>query len=315
MSRQAEARKQNKDLIQGSAISEMATNPTRVDLVQPHKRDSKSAMKPENGTRSKPERKCMWCGGQLDKRQLCPAKDVTCNSCHKRGHFQAVCLSKKQVAKRASINEVADLEEVEVPFLGEICCSEANFWTAIVKVDGHETHFNKRHDMRHTFTREAVSIVSNKEPWLKDYQLTKSQQILRGPVGTILSVVGTFRATLTYKERQICETVFVLEDQLYSLLSKKACVDLGLVARIGEVNTQQANFIREFPQLFSGLGKLETKYQIKLNPNVKPVCLYTLRKIPHPLLPKVKNETDSMLCRSVPGGQLKDGGLLFCVAA
>ena len=39
-----------------------------------------------------------------------------------------------------------------------------------------------------------------------------SQQILRGPGGTTLSVVGTFRATLTYKERQICETVFVLED-------------------------------------------------------------------------------------------------------
>ncbi|KAK2552552.1 hypothetical protein P5673_026407 [Acropora cervicornis] len=239
----------------------MATNPTRVDLVEPHKRDSKSAMKPENGTRSKPERKCMWCGGQQHKRQSCPAKDVTCNSCHKRGHFQAVCLSKKQVAKRASINEVADLEEVEVPFLGEICCSEANFWTAIVKVDCHETHFKLD-------TGAAVSIVSDKEPWLKDYQLTKSQQILRGPGGTTLSVVGTFRATLTYKERQICETVFVLEDQLYSLLSKKACVDLGLIARIGEVNTQPANFIGEFSQLFSGLGKLETKYQIKLNPNL-----------------------------------------------
>ena len=69
MSRQAEARKQNKDLIRGSAISEMAINPTRVDSVEPHKRDSKSPMKPENGTRSRPERKCMWCGGQQYKRQ------------------------------------------------------------------------------------------------------------------------------------------------------------------------------------------------------------------------------------------------------
>ena len=76
------------------------------------------------------------------------------------------------MVKRASIKEVADLEEVEVPFLGEIYCSEANFWTAIVKVDGHETHFKLD-------TAAAVSIVSNKEPWLKDYQLTKSQQILR----------------------------------------------------------------------------------------------------------------------------------------
>jgi len=71
----------------------------------------------------------------------------------------------------------------------------------------------------------------------------------------------------------------------YSLLSKKACVDLGLIARIGEVNTQPVNFIGEFPQLFSGLGKLETKYQMKLNPDAKPVCFYTPRKIPHPLLP------------------------------
>ena len=292
MSRQAEARKQNKDLIRGNAISETAPDSTHVDLVEPHKRDSKSAMKPEDGVRPKSDRKCMWCGGQQQKRQSCPAKDITCNSCHKRGHFQAVCLSRKQTGKRRSINEVADLEEVEVPFLGEVYSSEADFWTTSVKVDGHETHFKLD-------TGAAVSIVSDKESWLKDHQLTKSQQILRGPGGTILPVMGTFRATLTYKERQISETVFVLKDQFYSLLSKKACVDLGLIARIGEVNTQPVNFIGEFPQLFSGLGKLETKYQIKLNPDIKPVCLYTPRKVPHPLLPKVKNEIDSMLRQGV----------------
>ena len=66
------------------------------------------------------------------------------------------------MANRASINEVADLEKVEVPFLSEICCSEANFWTAIVKVDGRETHFKLD-------TGAVVSIVSNKEPWLKDF--------------------------------------------------------------------------------------------------------------------------------------------------
>ena len=76
----------------------------------------------------------------------------------------------------------------------------------------------------------AVSVFSDKEPWLKDYQLTRLQQILEGPGGTILSVVGTFRATLTYKERWIYETVVVLKGQLYSLLNKKACADLGLIA-------------------------------------------------------------------------------------
>ena len=50
---------------------------------------------------------------------------------------------------------MADLEEVEVPFLGEIYSREADFWTAIVKVDGHETHLD---------TGAAVSVVSDKEP-------------------------------------------------------------------------------------------------------------------------------------------------------
>jgi len=49
----------------------------------------------------------------------------------------------------------------------------------------------------------------------------------------------------------------------------KACVDLGLIAQMQEVNTQLVNFIGEFPQLFSGLRKLEAKYQIKLNHKCK----------------------------------------------
>ena len=169
---------------------------------------------------------------------------------------------------------------------------KGDFWTAVVTVDGHETCFKLD-------TGAAVSIVSDKELWLKDQQLSNTDQILRGPGGTILSVIGTFIATLEYKGCKITEPVYALKDQRHSLLSKKACVGLGLIARIGEVVTQPANFKEEFPQLFTGLGKLKTEYQIKLNPEVKPVCLYTPRRIPHALLSKVKTEIDSMLQQGV----------------
>lgn len=49
----------------------------------------------------------------------------------------------------------------------------------------------------------------------------------------------------------------------------KASVDLGLIAQMQEVNTQSVNFIGKFPQRFSGLRKLETKYQIKLGHKCK----------------------------------------------
>ena len=93
----------------------------------------------------------------------------------------------------------------------------------------------------------------------------------------MLSVVGIFWAALTYKQRQISETVFVLKDQLYSLLSKKACVDLGLIAQIGEVNTA-SEFHWRVSSAFPWSGETGIKYHIKLIPDVKPVCLYTPRK-------------------------------------
>ena len=159
-------------------------------------------------------------------------------------------------------------------------------------MDGHDTRFKLN-------TGAAVSIVSDRESWLKDKQLLNTRQILRGPGGTFLSVIGTFNASLECKGRKITEPVYVLKDQLYSLLSKKTCVALGLIARTGEVVTQPAEFKEELPQLFTGLGKLKTEYRIKLNPELEPACLYTLRRIPHPLLPKVKNEIDSMLRQGV----------------
>ena len=93
--------------------------------------------------------------------------------------------------KRTTVNEVADFEDVDVPFIGEIYNSKGDFWTAVVKVDGNDTRF-KLH------TGAAVSIVSDRELWLKDQQLSNTQPILRGPGGTFLSVIGTFNAMLEF---------------------------------------------------------------------------------------------------------------------
>ncbi|CAH3023746.1 unnamed protein product [Porites evermanni] len=47
-----------------------------------------------------------------------------------------------------------------------------------------------------------------------------------------------------------------------SLLSRRACVELGLIRRadkdVEEVNTGPTDFKAEFPALFSGMGKLKT---------------------------------------------------------
>jgi len=100
-----------------------------------------------------------------------------------------------------------------------------------------------------------------------------------------------------------------MQNQKCSLLSRSACHKLGLIARVNEVSTGtqshpdgNPNFKSEFPEMFSGrLGKVIDKYtyQISLCDNPHPVCLYTPRRIPHPLLPKVKLELDKMVSQGV----------------
>ena len=49
-----------------------------------------------------------------------------------------------------------------------------------------------------------------------------------------------------------------------------------------------------FPQLFTGLGKIEQEYTIKLREGAKPFSLNTPRRVPIPLMQQVRNELDRM---------------------
>ena len=94
-----------------------------------------------------------------------------------------------------------------------------------------------------------------------------------------------------------------MHNQKWSLLSRRACVKLGLIRcadeDVEEVNTGPTDFKAEFPALFSGMGKLKTECHITLRPDAIPFCLYNPRKIPHPLIPKVKSQIETMLQQGV----------------
>ena len=288
MSRQAESRAQNRDLVRGDS------KPAQVEFVDPGKSENK---KTPNKESSKPTSRCGWCGRERHHRQVCPAKDATCNECKKRGHFQTVCRSSASPTKK--ICELAEGEEQEegdeVLFLGEVQTTGGG-WTAQLGVNGRNTRFKLD-------TGAAVTVMGAHTSWLKDQKLVKPKQTLRGPGNIKIPVIGMFLANLSYRKRKVTEPVYVIPDQTCPLLSRNACVALGLITRtdeeIGDVTTQHVDFKTEFPSLFTGLGKVTTEVHITLQPDAKPYCTYTPRKIPHPLLAKVKQELDSMLQQGV----------------
>ena len=128
---------------------------------------------------------------------------------------------------------------------------------------------------------------------------------------------------MRYGSKQIRKQIFVVKNQKNSLLSKSACVELGLIKlvkpdEINEVSQNQnltnqrsdnaeeskkssePDFRTEFPELFSGQGKTKMDpYKITLKPNAEPYCLYTPRKIAHPLILQVKEEIEAMLKQGV----------------
>ncbi|GFO31016.1 Pol protein [Plakobranchus ocellatus] len=159
-------------------------------------------------------------------------------------------------------------------------------WTAELHVDGYPSTFKLD-------TGAAVSVVG--EDFADGRDLQPSDKILRGPGNTPLHVLGVFQACLKYKNRKIREALYIIQGQQHCLLSGSACARLGLVARLHSLTSGKADFIKEFPSLFKGLEKLKDPYTIKIRPGVQPSSIYTPRKIPHPLMDKVKAEINRML--------------------
>ena len=81
-------------------------------------------------------------------------------------------------------------------------------------------------------TGASVSVVSEALHWLKNQPLETVKQTLMGPGGTRLPVIGSFLAKIKYRQSQIQERVYVIKNQSSSLLSRRACVDLGLIQRL-----------------------------------------------------------------------------------
>ena len=144
------------------------------------------------------------------------------------------------------------------------------------------------------------TVVSYSEPWIDKIKLSPPDTILHGPGGRQLDVIGMFDAEMSHKGIEHIEKAYVIKNQRTSLLSRNACVALKLVSCHVEENLKSNDICSEFPRLFTGLGLLKGyTYKISLRDNFKPTCIYTPRKIPHPLREKAKLQLQEMVTSGV----------------
>ena len=139
------------------------------------------------------------------------------------------------------------------------------------------------------------------ESWrlLRKPLLQTPDKLLFGPARHPLQVLGQYKGTLSFKGRSSTQQVFVVKGLKHNL-GLPAITALNLAARVDNtascmVTSNSAEDIRKkFSHVFQGQGNLGAEYEIKLQPNVKPFALFTPRRIPLPLRPKVIEELDKM---------------------
>jgi hypothetical protein len=241
--------------------------------------------------RSQGHRACYWCGEDVKHfRRDCPARNSKCSACKRMGHYAKACMG----------NVTAEIEEEEDDspdeyYLGEVNSINNNsddFWSADIEVNGESTTFKLD-------SGSKITVVGEKTPWLKQQKMEECTAQFRGPGMVSLShlMLGEIRnGKLHINGREITETVYVMKGQPKNLLSKAAIQRLQLLKPDPVVYNveSEANFRMEYPELFTGLGLTKEAYTIPLKQDAVPVCIYTARRVPHPLLPQVEKQLDKM---------------------
>ncbi|UYV83534.1 K02A2.6-like [Cordylochernes scorpioides] len=208
---------------------------------------------------------------------------ATCRRCSKKGHFMKQCKTKL-------VSQVTTIDDNE-KFLENFCIDQISSderWNYKVAV-------NKRIMPFQIDTGADVSVMP--ENCFKQnfsHKLGKTQKRLYA-AGMAMPVLGNFQATLEANGKVSHEEIFVVKNLHVSLLSAKASEELGFIQRLLHVNSNPlTDPLKDYPKLFSGLGKLNKPYKIELNDQAQPYAIHTPRRIPFPLMNKTKQKLKEM---------------------
>ena len=235
----------------------------------------KQYQKPKPQTASKQmsqprkDEKCGKCG--LVHRVKCPAKGVKCKKCQKVGHFARCCRSVGEVEDTTLDNEDFFFGVVQVND------AEQQQWYVRLPINNIDVDFkiDSGADVSLMTAKTYESLID--PPPLS--QFTHNLQGVSGP----LKAKGSFLARTIYNNQTYDFNIYVV-DTTSNLLSRAMSQKLGLIV----LNVQELNASTPY-----GLMKGEP-VKIHLKEGAKLFHCNTARRIPVPLLPKVKNELERM---------------------
>lgn len=254
--------------------------------------------------------KCNYCGRSHEPRK-CPAYGKKCNKCKRLNHFSVVC--KQKVSKLDAVSygeeegayqmtenyERSGLDKEKVAgshaefceaFLDE--CAEIGEagksnrpWMVPVEVGGGKVIFKV--DCGADVTLLNHQTFQNLAKAGKVPPLQTAGILLNSPGGSV-PVEGKFNMKLKYKDKVVSEEIFVrtAERHTHNLLSRQACVALGLIIFVGEVDIKENIF---------GFGVWDTEeVGLEVIPGAVPHSVRAARSIAIPLREAVRKNLNNL---------------------
>ena len=191
---------------------------------RPAKRHGNSHSRQSQATTPRPQQgqKCSYCGKGPHPKQSCPARQVICHKCNKKGHYSTVCRSK-------AVATVSEEQLGNNSFLDTIQEVGGTSWTATIKINSQEIVFKL------DTGAEATAISTRTYNTLKNITLQKSAKVLCGPNNKPLDVLGQAVVQLTYEGRTCKQPIYIIEGLKNNLLGLPAITALQLLTKVESI--------------------------------------------------------------------------------
>ena len=325
---------QNSQQVDSSIHTVRSSTKQRGHGATHHRQKNAPTAAHKNARKSQPTMNtCQRCGSQRCDSRNCPAIQSDCRKCGKHGHWEKVCRSrdarKQRPQKHHSRTHVREMHAEEQDSDNEniyfetlhinTLHSDDDDKQAIVMLDLSYNHSRK--PLRCKLDTGADTNIlpvahfkgflgngKSQENFVSKLKPSKVRIVAYG--GSTVRHYGTCEVKINHRGRTEYTTAHVTDTTGPVIIGLPTCRRLGLVtlhyslsespvdASSGHKITSRSQLLRDYNDVFTGIGCLDEECHIETDPSVTPI-IHPPRRVPYALRDSLKSELDSLVDKGI----------------